>query len=483
MLRVPAPSIRRERRALSRSLFPTAERKKKSGGAKLALLLFFDMAVALALCVTLLENRLPWLSAAGIVVVIIRGGLGRLSLNPRIKGVELLAVAAVAYWLLNYSWSTADLQNLYSFKFLRNDGALLVTYPAFLCMLSWTQKPSRVQTFWVFLNVILGLMAISGIWIMLGLPYARYFELLGVVGKEEELGGAQRLFYGWFQTHNTAGGMYAIGSICALGLLLEGGGKGGFKKALTWTLFLSCLGGLAITFSRSGYIAFAAGAMLLFPIRKFTKMVKVGLLVLVPTVLIALTSSSILNRIDTITDPNYGTNATRFDLWREALQDFSWSPIVGIGFGRYNDRMLQFDGVKYLVYVAKRGEIANDDSHAHNSYFHFMAEGGTIGVLLMLGIWWFTWRELAFYERHMADPKLSVLWKVSRASILALFTMSLTEHYLGRGSVVLTAMALTGMTIASSRAQWEAASRIRTKEGRKEKVSSGLSRKVLPGAC
>jgi O-antigen ligase len=457
---------------------------KKSGGVKFAVLLFFDTVVALALYVTLLENRLPWLSAAGIVVVIIRGGLARLTLKPRIKGVEILTVAGVAYWLLNYSWSTADLQNLYSFKFLRNDGALLVTYPAFLCMLSWTQRPSRVRAFWIFLLIILGAMAIPGIWITMGLPYATYFEPLGLVGEETELGGTQRLFYGWFLAHNTAGGMYAIAAILALALLMEHEVRRRItQRILSWILLLVCIGGLGVTFSRSGYLAFLAGAMLLMPLRKFTKMVKIGLLVLVPTVLIALASSSILYRIDTITDPNYGTNATRFDLWREALEDFSWSPLVGIGFGRYNDRMLQFDGVKYLIYVAKRGEIANDDSHAHNSYFHFMAEGGTIGVLLMLGIWWFTWKELAFYERHLADPKLSVLWKVSRASILALFTMSLTEHYMGRGSVVLTTMALTGMTIASSRARWEEVSRTRARGETKEKENSGLSSKVLAGAC
>lgn len=443
---------------------------------KAALAHLFDTVVGLGLYVALLQNWWAFVASAGIVIVMLRGGIGWLTQRMRVKKVELAILAAMLYWLANYAWSTGSLVNLLSIPFLRNDGSILVTYPAFFFLLGWRLRPSAVKLFWRGFLLILTVIAVFGVYVILGLPYSYYFDW-GQVGGYEPTMGAQRMLYGYFESHSTSGGVYALAVTIALALVLEEKGK--LKDNLfLWGLLLSCIVGLAFTFSRSGYLAFVASAAFLFPIRKVTKMVKLALLVVVPTVMILVMSSSLLERVDTISDPRYGTNAARLDIWEEALDDFALSPLVGIGFGRFQDQLLQFDGIKHFVYVAKEGEIINDKQHAHNSLLHFMAEGGIAGLLVMLAIWWYAWKELSFFESKLPNSKLHALLKAAKGTIVCLFAMSMTEHYMGRGSVVLSVMALVGMTLAAARAEWLETVRVKAREPR----SAALPRKaVLPG--
>ena len=46
---------------------------------------------------------------------------------------------------------------------------------------------------------------------------------------------------------------------------------------------------------------------------------------------------------------------TRILYWDYALDLFLDSPLLGAGFGRYNDQNLFFNGVKHVVYLATDG--------------------------------------------------------------------------------------------------------------------------------
>jgi O-antigen ligase len=423
-----------------------------------------DGIIAVFLLLALLQNTAPVAAVAALLVCMARGSVGRLTRKVWIRKVELAIAACLVYWLANYFWSGGSLENLLSRDFLRNDGALLITYPAFFCFLGWRQTPTYSRALWIVILTALSLMAIAGSLLILNAPYSYYFEPLKLVGVEE-MGGTQRLFYGWYHAHNTAGGAYAIGCLIALAMLMEGKESPRVRR-YTWVMFLCCVAGLAATFSRSGYLAFVAGSLFLLPVRQFKKALKFALLAVAPALLLVLTSSAVSERIGTITDPYYGTNVDRLELWRWAWEGFTDSPLVGIGFGRFNDGLLQFEGVKHFVYVAVRGETINNDAHAHNSYLHFLAEGGILGLLSVLAIWWFSWKELSFFELNLPKSQFRVFLRAARASVPAVFTMSMTEHGLGRGSVVLIAMALIGTTLASLRAEWLAASKSRVRAAR-----------------
>ncbi|GEM_PF-3364347 len=415
----------------------------------------FDIIFLAALFALLIQNELPLLAVGGIVVCSLRGLAGWLADRVKFRRLEFAIVVFLAYWLANYFWSTRSIDNLFSYGFLRRDGALLVSYPAFFFLLHWRLRPGYFKFFWFFFFTCLSLMAVCGSAVLLNLPYTAPLESLRLAGMESEFAGS-RLFYAWYQAHDTAAGMYAIASLMLAALLMEGR-LGRRVRIYVWMMFLSCLAGLAFTFGRSGYLAFVAGGTILLPLRELRKAFKIALLLAVPVIVLVVSSSTLLDRIDTITDPNWGTNATRFILWRDALHDFSLSPIVGIGFGRYNDLARQFEGLPGIVDVAVGGKIMNNSSTAHNSYLHFLAEGGIVGLVVSLYVWWCAWTELTLFLRRFPKSKYHAFQLGARASLAGIAVHSLTDHALGSGSIALTLMSLIGLTLAASRAEWSEA--------------------------
>ncbi|MGH9342766.1 MAG: hypothetical protein ACRD19_03265, partial [Terriglobia bacterium] len=65
-----------------------------------------DAIFLLALFFALIQNELPILAAAALVVCVCRGFAGWVAGRVKFKKLELAIVFCLAYWLLNYSWST-----------------------------------------------------------------------------------------------------------------------------------------------------------------------------------------------------------------------------------------------------------------------------------------------------------------------------------------------------------------------------------------
>jgi O-antigen ligase len=331
---------------------------------------------------------------------------------------------------------------------------LLFSYGIFIFFLGWPLKPGQCRAFWTTFLVVLSGVAAAGSALALNLPHADFLRVLQVTGHEEAVGGD--MFFGWYEAHNTAGGVYAIAAVLAL-LWAQQPELRWKERWIRWGIFACCLSGLIISYSRGAYLAFAVGALLVLPLHNMRRVMRIAILVAVPVALLSLLGSSFLDRVDTINDPDWGTNAARIDMWKAALKDWGDSPLIGIGFGRYNDMWEQFEGVKHIVWVAYKGIIVNDDSHAHNSYLHFLAEGGIVGLVLTLLVWWSAWKELAFFESHFPRSRLRMLEKGARACLVVALVQALTEHVIGRGSVVLLLDALLGITLASARLETKAA--------------------------
>lgn len=410
--------------------------------------------VGLALLITLLENREPYVAITGILLLLLWSLSLRMSKGLGFKRLEWAIVICLAYWVANYFWSTGDVHNFISFEFLRHDGALLVSYTAFLGFLGWPLRSPQYRRFWLLFIFLCSLLAVPGLIYCLHLTPAQgssFLERLGIVGGD--VWG--RKFTGFWEAHNTTGGVYALASVLALSLLRDARLTPRVRQFL-WIQFLICLGGLLFSYSRGAYLGFLVGAAFILPLRKVGTTVRAALLIGIPVVLLGLMTSSLFSRIDSITDPDYGTNADRFVIWGEALDDFAASPIIGMGYGRFNDDVTGWKGIKGLLWVGVRGEIQNNDSHAHDSYLHFLAEGGIIGLWLTMRIWWYAWAELSFYEAKMAKTKLRGFHKAAKACILCILMLSVTEHMLGKGSVVMVVMSLIGMLLATSRLEWRA---------------------------
>ncbi len=404
-----------------------------------------------ALLIVLIQNVLPLLAAGGLAVCMARGFAGWLVQSRKFRRLEIAILLCVGYWLLNYELSTRSFDNLISYQFLRRDGALLVTYPAFFCLLHWRMSRRYFRAFWFSFLTLLSFIAGCAALVLGNFPYADRFEVLHIVGQKAEF-MSSTLFYGWYLAHDTTGGVYTVACLVLLAHLVEIKGSRKFRVYL-WAMMCCCLGGLALTYSRSGYVALMAGALVVLPIRQWRKTFKIGAALAIPLVLVLLWNSSVLDRIDTITDPNWGTNATRFILWRDAWYDFSVSPLIGIGFGRYNDLRRDFKGVPGLVYVATAGDIENNDSTAHNSYLHFLAEGGVLGLLVTMFVWWSAWSEVSYLERRLSRSFIRPFHRAAKGSLAAMLVYSNFDHSLGSGSNVLLLMSLVGLTLAISRVE------------------------------
>ncbi|KHD90115.1 hypothetical protein AH06_01865 [candidate division TM6 bacterium Zodletone_IIa] len=123
-----------------------------------------------------------------------------------------------------------------------------------------------------------------------------------------------------------------------------------------------------------------------------------------------------------------------FDTWPRATALFLNSPIVGSGFGSVNDLPLTFDrGIPHLFSFNNSKKKYFNDSHAHHSYLHFLAEMGIIGLSLFL-LFWFNLFKFISSSKFNADM---VVKDFLHISMFNLSIMSFTEHRITTPSNVL----------------------------------------------
>jgi O-antigen ligase len=156
----------------------------------------------------------------------------------------------------------------------------------------------------------------------------------------------------------------------------------------------------------------------------------------------------------------------RIFLWKYAWYLFQQSPVVGIGFGRYNDTGLELAGVPHCVNLAMAGEtyvgsgirweldqLMTSTGNAHNSYLHVLAENGIVGLALFLYLWVSMYRCCQANNRTEDDRFAIAYCHGLRAAIVCLLVASLAGHALAApsGGVLLTTM--VGAWLAHSRWQ------------------------------
>ena len=151
----------------------------------------------------------------------------------------------------------------------------------------------------------------------------------------------------------------------------------------------------------------------------------------------------------------------RVFLWKYSLQLFRRSPVVGIGFGRFNDTNLEFAGFPKLVSMAvdgeryfgsgirwERAQLMTSTGNAHNSYLHTLAETGVIGILLLLCLWYWMYSHCRTSrtadgnpaDQFPADQFDAAYCHGCRAMIISLLVTALPGHALAApsGGILLT---------------------------------------------
>lgn len=252
------------------------------------------------------------------------------------------------------------------------------------------------------------------------------------------------LYHSLFWAHNAAGGYLALLSALSLGYLYVTR-----KPIFVVGLSLNALG-LFLTASRGSILGFLGAICLVLLFKnRYTKLF--ASLMVIGQVLLLLGFASInasgfdreqansqavpigkieMQRVGNILDRG-------LVIWPRAVALYQDSPLVGNGFGSFND-----SGVLDSDKFANSTEKVNfDDRHAHNSYLHFMAETGLVGLALLVMF-------LKQMRRYLFNLPESPLRYGLLLGFWTLIISAFTEHTLVAPSQVLPFAIIVGMTIA-----------------------------------
>lgn len=402
--------------------------------------------VTTLMVLSLVGNILPGFNIFAILSLILlfllhRDSREAVDLKYGPEAARKILLSAYIYWIFSYLITEAPISNLFSFEFLRFDGALLIAYLPLLFVTDLRLSPGTVRR---VLNVFLTSMSAVA---LLGL--AEFVDItltpLGLSWLPEPLqvihnsALTKSIFHGFFRAHNAAGAVYAMAALLAFSLVANGERPALVSWPSVW--LAANVIGLALTQSRTCYLAFCGTSLLMFFKRKASlkNALKYACPILLPVLCFLLLQPAVSHRTEEVSDLEDPNIVMRFLYYQRALEDFSESPIVGIGFGRYNDELKIYSGVPHVLYFATGGSVANDDKHAHNSYLHFLAEGGIVGLSLMLGVWIAIFRWVGKQTDIFACGTFGYCFAEGiRACILLEFFVSLTEHMMGTAVSSLT---------------------------------------------
>ena len=409
--------------------------------------IFFVLLMA-----SLVGNRYQLLNVAALLLFIpLRLASGRPAYGderPFPRSTLRWVKAAYAFWLTSYLLTRAPLSNLFSFDFLRRDGALLFAYLPLLVVTDYGLDQALVQK---LLRGYLWVMSVISVFGAL-----LYLEALGNLSLSERflpedlrlvvyspLSGFE--FHGFFEAHNSTGAIYGLASCIALALLVFAPRLRIFSAPTFW--FAATFLGVMLSKSRTAYVSFAlTAAILLVRARNFRRVISLALFLIMPVVLFTFVQPEVSQRAEAVTSTDDPNVVERLIYFVRAKDDFLASPLVGIGFGRFNDEYLGFSGIENVAYVATDGEVVNESTHAHNSYLHFLAEGGLIGFTLMMGIWISAFRWARRMQSGFEPNSFPFAFAVGvQTCILFEFGISFTEHSMGTAITSLTVFTLFGL--------------------------------------
>ena len=334
-----------------------------------------------------------------------------------------------------------DPRSLTEFDFYRRDGNYFIAYAPIFAGCVYAHR-------WD-LNKLLRAFFIIAVAINIP-PYALYIVQNGLLSIFKHPDDS---FGSYFIARNAAGGFLAMLFCLGIGCYLQ--------KRSKMLLLLIALNGLMLfsTYSRGSLL----GALAVLPYLYFGRK-----RVLVATLMAGLVIGSLgmayFHTEPTIDYMGYTFNIQNQDakvanldiryewLWPRALTYFRQSPIVGMGFGSFDDQIRNV--VSYFGVLAVPSDIIveHSDSHAHNSYLNFLAELGVVGLGLVLTFYWrlIKWSQLGAARSALTElGRNFAAYRFVELSSICLLVMAATEHRLVSPSNVLILSLIVSLLLAA----------------------------------
>lgn len=262
-----------------------------------------------------------------------------------------------------------------------------------------------------------------------------------------------------YESHNAAGGFFMVLLAYLVGRAIVAGFAG------RWAAIAIGAIALVLTDSRGSIIAILAAVAYDWSSRRWPRLSRTLLLAFVAVLVCGLAAayyvwqemgapivydysefSSVSDQLPTdmmSLGERPGTIMHRlFLLYPMAIDMFLQSPIVGIGFTRFDDFPVQISGIPGVLAMNTATPI-HSNLHAHNSFLHIAAENGIVGLALLF----LTIRAIyrTFASRELYTPVAMILG--------SLLFASLTEHRLTTPSQAAPAFVIVGLLWACQRSR------------------------------
>jgi len=399
----------------------------------------------------LLINEYSLVGIVSFIIILLLGFIFLLikkSITSYHFEIVLILSIIYIYFMLSYFTSNQTISNFFSYQFFRYDGNFFFNYiPFFALAVPYFDYKKAARIFIIVIFSTFTLVSFIGLIEYLTEGFSLFFRIQN----------GERVFTALNFAHNATGSVYALVCIFLLAfILLERKIK---KKALLAIAFVVCLAGLLLTRSRGGYIGFAMGTLVVLWLyfKSWIKFLVTAFSLAAVTAPIVYATGA-FSRIIKIFDFTEANISWRFILWQRAWHLFLRSPIFGVGFGRYNDisyeawtevmpnpdLFIGFPGAA-AFYMEPYYEFSF--SHAHNSYFNFLAETGLLGLGLLIFFWIVCYRRILRGYNFTKDNYSKKIFLSCMGGIAALFALSLTENYFSATTVMMCLSMIVSLAI------------------------------------
>lgn len=395
-----------------------------------------QLLVVLALLFTI-TNKLPF----SLLFVPLMMFLPILLLKQRSLPLFLILLLSIATYF--FLWTLfVDPLAFFQYDFYRRDGNFFVTFTPLILLSILCLRVDIERIFTLFLYFATSINLFSYLLHLINPNFAGY--------------AAERNIYLFhFITHNAAGGFLANLLALSVAIFLK-------KRSLLHLSFVVINSmTLLATHSRGSVLAFfGACVAYLFFKERFSKwlvwiITAATLILLFFCYPIWQDLGSPMHFFDPDTqegmqsDLEFERSETFLDralyLWPRAFDLFVQSPIIGVGFGAFNDIPYRLEGIDHLVMINKPQEYIYSDAHAHHTFLHIMAETGVVGLFLFIAFLVSLRNYILKIEDKLIKDTFMLMFWISVWS-------SMTEHRWFTPSQMLPFMLLLGLYVGSSRA-------------------------------
>lgn len=353
--------------------------------------------------------------------------------RERTNKVVFSAIVLLMYILL--STIVYDYTSLLDYNFYRYDGNVFIAIMPLLILGTISARFSVNRVLHGFLYIVT----------FINFLFMICFAVTGGTFVATEEG----VYHFLFKAHNAAGGFLMIVSALCYGLYYLNR-----KKKYLFMLLLNTLG-LFLTYSRGSVLGFLFGIVALYCIRKnwlkhlVLSMIAIQIIMYSAAYYFAPDNFMMVN-LGSVDGVDLEENVERagtfinrfFYLWPRAVYLFLQSPVLGTGFGSYDDWPYNFIGG--YGFCINESDFVHTDSHAHNSYLNILAETGLVGLMLLF----YFIRQMYVYLKRKMEAKQAIAYGLM-ICLWASLASAMTEHRIFSPAQMLPFYTLLGLTLAA----------------------------------